>query len=85
MEPAKPVAHRLTLLSKPGCHLCDDARGVLRLVAAEHGVTLDERDITADPADYARWADWIPVTLLDGVEHAVFRVDEARLRADLRA
>lgn len=75
----------LTLLSKPGCHLCDDARPVLVRVAAAYGLTVEERDITADPVDYARWADWIPVTLIDGEEHAVFAVDEARLRAALAA
>lgn len=75
----------ITLLSKPGCHLCDDARSILARVAAECGVVLEERDITADPADYARWADWIPVTLVDGVEHAVFTVDERRLRVALES
>jgi glutaredoxin len=80
-----PLIPRLTLLSKPGCHLCDDARRVLQRVAADHGVVLTERDITTDPADYARWADWIPVTLIDGVEHAVFTVDEPRLRSELAA
>lgn len=77
------VGTRLTLLSKPGCHLCDLARPILARVSTDHGLVLEERDITADPADYARWADWIPVTLIDGVEHAVFSVDETRLRAAL--
>lgn len=86
-QPARkpPPSTRLTLLSKPGCHLCDDARPVLRRVAAEYGLALDERDITADPADYARWADWIPVTLIDGAEHGVFTVSERRLRAALES
>lgn len=81
MATAQPA--RITLLSKPGCHLCDEARPVLERVAGDYGLHLEERDITADPADYARWADWIPVTLIDGVEHAVFAVEEARLRAAL--
>ena len=83
MIDATPSGHRITLLGKPDCHLCDEARGVLARIAAEYGVPLDERDITADAADFARWADWIPVVLLDGVEHSVFRVDEERLRRDL--
>jgi len=77
------VPHRLTLLTKPGCHLCDDARTALRGLAVEFGVVMEERDITADPVDYRRWADWIPVTLLDGEEYAVFAVDEERLRRAL--
>ncbi|HEX4255145.1 MAG TPA: glutaredoxin family protein, partial [Streptosporangiaceae bacterium] len=38
--------HRITLLTKPGCHLCDDARAVIIRVAADLGVPWDERDIT---------------------------------------
>jgi hypothetical protein len=36
----------ITLLSRPGCHLCDDARAVIASVAAELGVSWQERDIT---------------------------------------
>jgi len=75
--------HEVTLLHKPGCHLCDDARAVLIRLCAEYDVPLRERDITRDPADFARYADWIPVTLVDGAELAVFRVDEPHLRAAL--
>ena len=78
-----PRDHRLTLLSKPGCHLCDDARAVLQRVATELGVPLDERDITVSESDFVEYGDRIPVTLLDGREHAFWRVDEVRLRAAL--
>jgi glutaredoxin len=77
------VDHRLTLLGKPGCHLCDDARAVLARVAAETGVRWDERDVTADEADFEEYGDRIPVLLLDGREHGYWTVDEARLRRDL--
>jgi glutaredoxin len=77
------VDHRLTLLGKPGCHLCDDARAVLARVAAETGVPWDERDVTADEADFEEYGDRIPVLLLDGKEHGYWTVDEARLRRDL--
>jgi glutaredoxin len=42
---------RITLLSRPGCHLCDDAREVIGKVADELGVTWEERDITQSEAD----------------------------------
>jgi glutaredoxin len=74
---------RITLLSKPGCHLCDDAREVITRVAAELAVTWDERDITASEADLREYWDKIPVTLVDGVEHDFWRVSETRLRAAL--
>jgi glutaredoxin len=78
-----PSVHRLTLLSKPGCHLCDEAREVLARVAADLDVPWDERDVTADEEDFAEYGDRIPVVLLDGKEHGYWRVEEARLRRDL--
>lgn len=75
--------HRITLLGKPGCHLCDDAREVVARVAADMGVPWQEVDITTDPQLQAQWWEQIPVTLIDGVQHDYWRVDEARLRAAL--
>ena len=74
---------RITLLSKPGCHLCDDARVVITKVAAELDVGWDERDITLSEDDMKEYWDKIPVTLVDGVEHDFWRVSEPRLRAAL--
>jgi glutaredoxin len=82
---AAPARHRVTLLGKPGCHLCDDARAVIARVTAELGVPWDERDITASAEDMAEYWDKIPVTLVDGVQHDFWRVSEERLRAALRA
>jgi glutaredoxin len=77
------VSHVVTLLSKPGCHLCDDAREAVARISAELGVEWSERDITADPADYAEYGDRIPVILIDGSEHCYWTVEEERLRAAL--
>ena len=74
---------RITLLGKLGCHLCDDARVVIERVAAEVGVGWTEVDISEDPALQEKWWDQIPVTLVDGVQHDFWRVDEARLRKAL--
>jgi Glutaredoxin-like domain (DUF836) len=77
------VADRVLLLSRPGCHLCDEARAVIERVTAELGVTWAERDITASPRDLAEYSDMIPVTFVDGVQHDFWRVSEQRLRAAL--
>ena len=53
---------RITLLGRPGCHLCDDARAVIERVAADLGVEWEERDITASPDDMREYWDKIPVT-----------------------
>ncbi len=66
----------LVLLGKPGCHLCDDARGVLEGV----GAPFTELDITADDALHAAYLERIPVVVLDGVERFELFVDEAALR-----
>jgi hypothetical protein len=76
-------SRRLTLLSKPGCHLCDEARLIIDRVAADLGVGWTEIDITTDDALYAQWWEQIPVTLIDGVQHDFWRVDEQRLRRAL--
>jgi hypothetical protein len=78
-----PVAHKITLLSRPGCHLCDDARAVVARVAADLGLTWEERDITGSATDMGQYGDMIPVTLIDGVQHDFWRVSEERLRAAL--
>jgi len=75
----------ITLLSRPGCHLCDDARAVIASVAAELGVPWQERDITLSESDLRAYGDMIPVTLIDGVQHDFWRVSEPRLRAALTA
>ncbi len=77
--------HRVTLLTRPGCHLCADARAVVARVTADLGVGWEERDITTSSDDLARYADMIPVTLIDGVQHDFWRVSEERLRAALLA
>jgi glutaredoxin len=77
-------APRITLLSRPGCHLCDDARSVIERVAADLGVGFEERDITLSADDLAQYSEMIPVTFVDGVQHDFWRVSEERLRAALR-
>jgi glutaredoxin len=76
---------RITLLSRPGCHLCDDAREVVRRVADDLGVSWNERDITQSERDMREYWDKIPVTFVDGVQHDFWRVSEDRLRAALTA
>jgi hypothetical protein len=76
-------AERITLLARPGCHLCDDARAVIERVAADLDVGWQERDITASPDDMNEYWDKIPVIFVDGVQVDFWRVREDRLRAAL--
>lgn len=76
--------HTLTLIGRDGCHLCDDARGVVCGVLAEFPeVELREASVDTDAELRERYADEIPVLLIDGKMHAYWRIDPERLRAVL--
>ncbi len=83
VSPLPAVPPRITLVGKPGCHLCDDVRVVIERVAADLGVGWTEVSILDDPDLAERYAEEIPVTLVDGRRHDYWRIDEARLRAAL--
>ena len=74
---------RVTLVTRPGCHLCEVAREVVLRVCADLGETWEEVNIDSDPALLERYAEEIPVTLVDGHQHDFWRVDETRLRRAL--
>lgn len=78
---------RVRLLTRAGCHLCEEARAVVAQVCAERGETYEEVDLDAaaadDPALLRRYTDEVPVTFVDGSQHDYWRVDPARLRAAL--
>ncbi|MBT2231843.1 MULTISPECIES: glutaredoxin family protein [unclassified Nonomuraea] len=75
--------HRITLLGRPGCHLCDDAREVISRVAGDLSVPWEEVDIDSSEELREKYWEMIPVTLVDGVQHDFWRVSEDRLRAAL--
>lgn len=76
-------AHTVTLLTKPGCHLCEDAREVVTGVCEQTGSEYRERDITGDPQLLRDYAEYIPVVFVDGAPWDRLRIDAARLRAVL--
>ncbi len=78
-----PTDVRVVLLTRPGCHLCDDVRPVVERVCAGTGTSWAEVDITADPALLAEYREQIPVTFVDGRQHDFWRVDRDRLRRAL--
>ncbi len=83
MTAAGAPARTVTLLGRPGCHLCADARAVLERLQGELGFDLAERDIEADDATFKAYLERIPVIALDGEELYDFFVDETDLRARL--
>ncbi|HST39846.1 MAG TPA: glutaredoxin family protein [Conexibacter sp.] len=73
----------VVLYSRPGCHLCDDAREIVTRLRAELPFVLEERDIEQDDALHREYLERIPVLALDGEELFEFFVDEDELRRRL--
>lgn len=79
----------LTLVGKPGCHLCDDAREVVLSVMADPELAtltleLEEQNILEDVALFDRYQEEIPVLLINGKVHNFWRIDPVRLTTSLK-
>lgn len=81
------LTKRLTLIAKPGCHLCDDARETINAVIGELStqcsVDFAEQSILDDEELHAKYWDEIPVVLINDAVHTIWRVEPARLTAAL--
>ena len=75
-----PSTPDLMLLTRSGCHLCEDARAVLRRVSADTGIPWREQSVDADPQMAERFGEELPVLFIDGVQRDFWQIDEARLR-----
>ncbi|WP_150240518.1 glutaredoxin family protein [Nocardiopsis quinghaiensis] len=75
---------RVVMLGKPGCHLCEDAWGVIERVTGELGVSRAREQLDdVGEADREEYWDKVPVTFVDGRRHDFWRVSGDRLRAAL--
>jgi glutaredoxin len=76
---------QLTFVSKPDCHLCEAAREVVDGVVAELGpeasVNIEELSILEHPDLYEKYVEEIPVVLLNGKVHNIWRIDPVRLKS----
>jgi glutaredoxin len=73
----------VTLYTRPGCHLCDDARAALDALRARHAFDIEEVDIETDDALHAAYLERIPVICVDGEHVSDYFVDERTLTARL--
>ncbi|QDW30765.1 glutaredoxin family protein [Arthrobacter sp. KBS0702] len=80
--PASPP--EVVLITKADCHLCADARDAVGRVTAALGLGWSERSIDDDAELRERFAEEIPVLLVDGVQRDFWRIDEVRLARTLR-
>ena len=69
---------KVTIIGRPGCHLCDVAEDVIKDLISESEIEFEKLSILDDPKLAARYSEEIPVILIDGKGHDIVRVDEKR-------
>ena len=74
----------VVLVTRTDCHLCAEARAVVSRVTAALGISWTERSIDDDAVLRERFAEEIPVVLVDGVQRDFWKIDETRLARTLR-
>ena len=67
--------------SRPGCHLCDEAKLVIESAGVSDRFTLAEVNIESDPELLRKYRYDIPVVTIDDVEAFRHRVDADRFRS----
>jgi glutaredoxin len=82
--PSDDSEPRVLVLTRPGCHLCEEAIAVVESVVAETGDSYEERNVDSDPELLRRYSEQVPVIFVDGRQHDFWRVDPDRLLAALR-
>lgn len=75
----------VTVYTRDGCHLCDNACATVQRVSAELAVTWSAVNIDSDAQLRARYSEEVPVILVDGAQIAYWRIDEDKLRTALSA
>ena len=73
----------VTLYSRPGCHLCEEAKAVIAPVLRDFGAILREVNIDEDAILKERYGWDIPVIFIGRHKAAKHRVDLAQFRRQL--
>lgn len=73
----------VTLYTRPGCHLCDEAKFAMAPLLREFGARLTEVNIDLDPALHARYTNDVPVIFLGARKVAKHRLDPQQFRRQL--
>jgi len=81
---AKTGPCKVTLYTRPGCHLCEEAKAKIAPLLREFGATLREVNIDEDPVLKERYGTDIPVIFIGTRKAAKHRVDVAQFRKQLR-
>ncbi len=74
----------MTLYTRPGCHLCEEAKAVIAPLLRESGATLREVNVDENPALKERYAWDVPVIFIGARKAAKHRVNAEQFRRQLR-
>jgi len=81
LSAAKPLV--ATLYTRPGCHLCEEAKAVVEPLLAEFGAELCEVNIEGDAVLTERYGWDIPVVFVGSRKAAKHRVEREQFRRQL--
>ena len=70
--------------SRPGCHLCDEAKSAIQNAGCSESFTLEEINIESDPELLRKYQYDIPVIAIDGVENFIHRVNPKEFRTRIK-
>jgi glutaredoxin len=73
----------ITIYSRHGCHLCDDAFNILESMREELNFEINVVNIDEDPELVKLYSDQVPVIHIDGIHHDFYKVDPTRFRSSL--
>ena len=73
----------VTVYSRHGCHLCEDAVNVLEMLRPELDFEIEIIYIDGNPELEKLYGEQVPVTQIDGEHHDFFRVDVERFKSCL--
>lgn len=77
---ASVATMELTLYTRAGCHLCEEAKAQLEPLLREFGLALREVDVDTDPELVVRFGQELPVIFLDGRKVAKYRLNVEQFR-----
>ena len=69
------------IYSRPGCHLCEEAKAAILSSGCSDQIVLEEINIDSDDELQRKYRYDIPVIAIDGVETFIHRVDPKEFRA----
>jgi glutaredoxin len=72
------------IYSRPGCHLCDEAKAAIMSAGCNDQFTLEEVNIESDDELLRKYKYDIPVIAIDGVESFMHRVDPDEFRTRIK-